>query len=380
MTDDTDNGTDGLLQPSVRRVGVLSRRDAGPTAGRPGVLEPFTGLLSGGRRPRSGRPEVSLSYLTLEPLVVAGLAGDDEGTADGRPSSGRDDGPRGAERAPTEDATADGTHERLTVREYIRERTVESMRETDDAGERRAPDRADSPGTGMDDGDRRPAPGRGDEGPSPGDLTPPRETPRTVVERWRRPPLVTDRRPAPGRDDHESVASPDPGGRVPDPADTSPDLAVSRTRSVRDSVGRPGPERSGGQSARSGPTGRSDDGPGRAGTGDGRPRLVVRESVPAGETGGTAEGSSRPGERAGTVAESNRPGERAGRDGPTAPPRVGSREPQTERPGGSGPDAGGDGSVLAFDSVEDPAFDRFVETLSRRLERRERIERERRGL
>jgi hypothetical protein len=36
--------------------------------------------------------------------------------------------------------------------------------------------------------------------------------------------------------------------------------------------------------------------------------------------------------------------------------------------------------VLAFDSVEDPAFDRFVETLSRRLERRERIERERRGL
>jgi hypothetical protein len=36
--------------------------------------------------------------------------------------------------------------------------------------------------------------------------------------------------------------------------------------------------------------------------------------------------------------------------------------------------------VLAFDSVEDPAFDRFVETLSRRLDRSEGFERERRGL
>jgi hypothetical protein len=36
-------------------------------------------------------------------------------------------------------------------------------------------------------------------------------------------------------------------------------------------------------------------------------------------------------------------------------------------------------SPLAFDSFDDPAFDRFVERLSRRLERRERIERERRG-
>lgn len=374
-----DNETDIGVRPTARRIGVLGRGASGRTRAR-GVLRSFAGVLAGRERRRARGPGPSLSYLTLEPLVLTGLGNARE--SDRRAASERGDS------RPTDDEkrkTADP--ERLTVREYLRERRVDAQRRDDEPGERatsqstptpsgRDAEDAPEPATDAESGERS---GAGD------DPAPERAVPRTVVERWRGPPSATDRRPvSPGDDEGGRSRAPERGDESADGSDsrseTPPDLAVSRSA---DAGTADDPDGATSDDGRTAPASRSEQprSPARqddstaTNAGDAPPRLVVRERASPGESASDAgSGDRRQGDEAGG------PSGRTGRPG---------RDPDVSRPATGEPDAGEgpssdstgrERSPLAFDAVGDPAFDRFVETLARRLDRRERVERERRGL
>lgn len=378
MTDDRSDQNETRIQPSVRWIGRLSRGARDTRSTRFGVLPDFFGLLAGRRPRRSGERRPGLSYLTLEPLVTAGLSGGDGGTSNGTDRTGERDGESGRF---ADDPGREGERERLTVREYLRRERTDTTRQEATDRRRSTESTPTAPDSGTEDGDERSGGDDGDDAPSAGDrpLAPePGRTERlTVVERWRRPPSETDRRPdAAGgeRSVGDRSVPVRPERRPSTPADEQTvvrsDSSGDAERATRvdrgpDGTARP-PARPDRDPATPGDPGGSD--------GPGEPPLVVRESGSPGRPGGTADDAGGQTGR-GPAHEHATGGRRT----------VGTRPPATARSDEPGPpeagrDADGNASPLSFDGVADPAFDRFVETLARRLERRERIERERRGL
>ncbi|MFB6155707.1 MAG: hypothetical protein ABEJ22_07405 [Haloferacaceae archaeon] len=383
MLDDASEQSEIRIRPSIERVGVLPRRAGGDATARFGVLRPFAGVLTAGRFRSTGRPRVDLSYLSLEPLVVAGLASGGGVTARAPGTGSGADGSGGTDADATESRRGDDERGRLTVREYLR-RERDAARGADDDADRGTTDRSVSPASRRNAGGDEDRTLSGSESPSRDGLAPTREESRTVVERWRRPPSEGDvdvdvdrgpdsrRRGGGDRAVHSGVS----GERATDSAEPPP--------------GRPGRRRQ----PPGGDVERRDGAPGPTSS-DGPP-TVVGESPPAAEKAEPGAERERPPlvvRETGTVDQSESDGREAtardGRRAADAPPGGGEQTPAAPRVGSraTGADDGaervdgsGGGSPLAFDSFSDPAFDRFVERLSRRLDRKQRIERERRGL
>lgn len=360
MADEPADLSDVSIEPSVRPIGVLAGRRTDATTRPLGVLPPFSGVLtptaastpSGGAGPR-------LEYLTLRPLVVQTLESGDSGPAQAGRVGQPDDG---AGRRTTESTTGGDDAEQLTVRELIRE-----------AGSGEGPDADPSMVTGQ-------SPFHGEESDASLSQTgsPGSETARTVVERWQPPSSLgggSDRTPgAPG----EERRGADTGGgdRVsrPDrPSTTSPGQGADLSGPGLDRG-----SRRGGAGEHHRPTGDRPSGTVSPASGLTDDRgvetpLVVHEAGP-----GTRE--RRPGD------DESRSSADTGADR-----RAGDRPDQTvsSRPAISdGPDEGTQsqadsqtrhGPSIPLESFHSQAFDRFVDELSRKLDRKARIERERRG-
>lgn len=385
---ETDDPTDVGIRPSVRSIGFLSGADR--AAEFPGVLPAFEGVLigrpaAGADRPSprgsQGQPPApsggpSLEYLTLGPLVVRGLGSRRDESASGSGAlDGIGSGTGRSEPTQESDSTT-GDSDRLTVREYIREQS------TDSAG---SDDRTES---GPDDGDRDRSP----------DQTAASDVARTVVERWEPPTEGEDRASLPETDPRRAVESPrgpdeppsEPAGRADSdlPGDVGglSHLSVRSTGQGTDAPGegtRPSvtPPDATESPWPTGPANAPDTGgsfdPPVEEPGGGRPELVVRN---AGLDDGTDTG------RSGDVDAGRRePTAERGHQDTGASERVSGSRGATpagtseRQESGVGPDSEPSQRV-SLESIDGQALDRFVEKLSRKLDRRERIERERRGL
>ncbi|MDT3435983.1 hypothetical protein [Haloarcula sp. 1CSR25-25] len=361
MTQNTDEPPDISIEPTVREISRLSTGMA--SAGRidAGLLRPFAGLLQRGRPPQTRKGGPGLTYLTLQSLVSQQVR--ERETRETVVESGGGPEPNDETGGSETEATETKT-ESLTVRELL-------QRSSDDDADKTVPTdgrhvqsldpthtvvREEAPASEQ----GRPS----SEGEADSTTRPP-GSPDPVID----PGDVSDSAPPPSR------GGPDPWTLLD--ATGSEDADASA--------------RSPGRGAETGatlPTGPGFDSEQRTPTGSsaGRPDLVVASRPPAGDArvdGDTDSGlTSQSGRRADRDPESagrRQADARASnerRDGSTDGAFATDQSP-SERPGDAEASAP---SPLSLETVDQPALDRFVEQLSEKLARHERVERERRGL
>lgn len=355
MPGNNEDPPDERIEPTTRRITRLpvefGRDDGTPTA----VLQPFSGLLQRGRPSQPGQPGPALTYLTLRSLVVQHIREREtrERVVEAADTSGPDRDPDGSDTNSTETSA-----ESLTVRELL-QRSAEG-----DAGGSDSTDGTDAGGDQRSQG----LDTRGRDRPSFGD----------GADSTLGPASSNDPDTESG-DTSEPAPSPSRGG--PEPWTlldaTGPGDADGGARPSRPEAG-PGATPAGGpnpRSERSDPTTPSVTGPDLV--------VVSRPAADRGDFDRDA-GSS-------LASQSPRPADR-GRDGPrdrqsdgrAAPERREESEDSTISADSSPPPRTGDGSSqslpLSLESVDQPTLDQFVERLSDKLARHERVERERRGL
>lgn len=376
MSEDTPDPADVEIEPRARQVATLGPSNGPSERENCGILPPFSGLLqresdgeSGGHRRsgsrgRSGRSGPALAYLTLQPLVVEHLRERTE--RESRVEAVE----RAAEGASDEERTDDATE--TTVREFIRGESG-----ADGGGDRDAV--VDDV---RDDGDASLDPldvARSSDDQASGQARPGEKSRASENERA-------------NTDAGSSLGDGSPFDRSADAGDVRPGTTLDVGGRGRADDGPAMDGRDGGGSVDPSLPGAT-DAPARPGADQG-PDLVVAER-PTADDAADAVGQS--GEPSLTVQSRDVDGRGAsdgdvsgpGVDGaPGAAPPDGDRRSRTAAADSDGapsaPRDGRRGSVealpLDLDAVDRPDLDRFVDQLSDELARKERTERERRGL
>lgn len=355
MTQHTDEPPDLNIEPTVREIGRLSTGLASADGTATGLLRPFAGLLQRGRPPQTRKGGPGLTYLTLQSLVSQHVR--ERETREtvvesvGRPEPNDETG--GSETEATETKT-----ESLTVRELL-QRSAEAEADSD----------ASTDGTDAD-GDWR-GQGLATQGrdpPSFGDGADSTVGPTSSNDPVSDSGDSSEPAPPPSRGDPEPWTLLDAtgtgdahGGPRPSSLEGSPGATPAR-----------GPDP---PSEQSDPTTPSVTDPDLV--------VVSRPGADRGDSDADA-GSS-------LASQSRRPSDR-GPDGPQDRQADGrataahseKSEDSTISADSSPPPRTGAGSrqslPLSLESVDQPTLDQFVERLSDKLARHERVERERRGL
>lgn len=386
---DEPDPDDLVIEPAVREIGLL---EIGRAAATPTVLDAFSGLLIGEFTPAEdvtgaphrhinqdlpGGPPPQLSYLTLRHLVVQELrepstapSGQDGNSSDfpgepsGRAATSRPD-PGGSDKEP----------EQLTVREFIRRRGDDStapaaeepgVDESRDATRSRTDTAGLSTGRSVDqDSGMEPLPGTGDTSIGPSSSGSPPDWFRSSS--WDPPRMESVQEDSDDAEAHPSVQPRSPLNRTAE--GPIPDLEV------RDRLGR---ATSGDSASRPSDPAASPHPPGHQGSGSGKgeslwsdlPRTVV---VDRGQP--TVEDTDS--REAQPSSDSTLPGSHESRS-TTPDDRPGSRTARSST--GLSDETLDDRVATSVATMDGEPFRRFVDRLSSELERKERVERERRGL
>lgn len=372
MPDQVDTPADINIEPTGRDIGILS-----PTLGTAegtdfGVFKPFSGLLQPDRHRQREWHGPALEYLTLQPLVVQHVR---ERTTHETETVERTD--TTVQTGDTGEDTDASPAESMTVREYIQQQQVrdESGLSSPDSSSAPSPEGShEQPDT---DEDGAPVP-RADQPSTPLPDTGPGDRPQS----------------------NGSPTDPSPGQRDPlswTTLDTTPPETAGVEGGDGGSIGSTG----GSDRGPVGPTEQPDTPPptpqqgdpfgGQDRSRDIGPDLVVADSslpgdAPSARTASTEDTATKLSDR---QTASSEPGggqpirgeQSMSRDGSdSSQDRTPSSEPPPD-PSSTAPQTPADQSVpLSLDQVEQPTLDRFVEELSEKLARHERVERERRGL
>lgn len=352
MPDTTEDTNIPSIEPTARQIAGLSKGAATTEGTDIRFIQPFSGLLQRGRPAQSGQPGPNLTYLTLQSLVIQHI----------REKQTQETVVEATEDTHEPDDTSTETKtESLTVRELLQQSSRDDASEGDSTANADPDDGQQASGNDSTHTVVREETPEGGRPASDDTDSTTRQTPSfdTVSEL----DGVSDGTLS--RDDSGPLTTLDAAG--------SPETDERTRRSGTEPESQPTPQRPGAD--RSGPTvPQSDD-----------LDLVVARGPLAGKTGSDADDDSKRPSQSGQPTRQGRGESHSRRDAPqssaarhknvSSTSSVDPSPSQQPRDDDSGPSL-----PLSLESVDQPALDRFVEQLSEKLARHERVERERRGL